>query len=230
MRSLYNLLKGEKKPSFVPVLVIPVINIKRVIRVIGDILVGLVFIVSPLLFVWTVALVPGSSIEKTIISIEETIKFDLRRSVAGCFFKDWWKEYEDNLFPCDFLEGERFINIPDTIISLRDPPPEIVGAIIHTTDDLTPRIPCEHVGVLNLSSRLLNYANFSSSAFICVKMVRTQLNNSRLTGASLEGANLAQAMLNRARLSEAKLSEADLYMVELVGADLSLRSAPEGLI
>ena len=221
IRSLYNLLMGKKKPSFVPVLVIPVINIMCVI---GVILVNLIFLALPLIFVWAVALIPDSSIEKAI-------KFDLQQSIAGCFFPDWWKKYEGDLFSCDFFEGERFIYAPNTSIYLRDPPPEIVGAIIHTTDDLTPNIPCEHVGVLDLSERRLLYANFSNSTFKCVEMKGAQLNGSilaradlgtaNLMNANLSGADLSRANLSVANLSGAVLSRADLSGADLSGADLT---------
>ena len=178
----------------------------------------------PTLFVWTVALVPDGSIERAI-------KFDFQQSIAGCFFPDWWKKYEGDLFPCSFLELERFINIPDTIIPLRDPPPEIVGAIIHTRDDLNPKIPCQHIGVLNLNDRRLDYSNFSNSKFGCVEMKGIQLNGSNLevaeltsiylAGASLRGAKLGWADLSSVNLRGANLSVAELNDADLDGADLS---------
>ena len=224
MRTFYNIFMSKKKLPLVPVLIVGIINVKRVKRVkrvIRVVLVGLMFLVSPLLFVWTVALVPGSPIEKTIISIGETIKFDLRRSIARCFFKDWWESHEPDLFQCDFLEFKRFINIQNETITLREPPPEIVGAIIRMGGGPTPKIPCQHVGKLKLNERHLLYANFSHSTFKCVDMEGAQLNDSILIRANLSTANLVDANLRRANLMEADLMEADLRGADLSEADLS---------
>ncbi len=166
----------------------------------------IVFVFLPFLYVWTVALVPGSFNEKMV-------KFDLQ-----------------------IIEGERFINVPNRIISLRDPPPEIVGAIIQVKNKSNPEIHCEHVGELDLNSRRLNFANFSGSKFLCAKMQGTQLNNAKLvdvdlseanlTGANLTGANLGVArlggaVLNSAKLNKANLAGAILNKALLKGADLS---------
>ena len=219
MLNFYKLITAKKKFLLVPLLIEGIINFKRVIRTIRVILVGLVFFVSPLLFVWGVALVPDSS-------IEETIKFDLRRSVAGCFVKDWWNDYTSSCTIIESIEGERFINIQNETIALREPPPEIVGAVIHTKGDLNPKIPCEHVGVLNLNERSLNYANFSNSKFKCVEMEGTQLYGSNLEGVDLSGINLQKADLRGVKLSKtilsaAKLSHANLSKAKLRKADLS---------
>ena len=69
MRNFYNLLTIERRLPLRPLLIIPLINVKRILSVLGVSLVGLVFIVTPLLFVWLLALVPDSSIEKMIIVI-----------------------------------------------------------------------------------------------------------------------------------------------------------------
>ena len=220
MRSFYNIFMSKMKPPLVPVLIVGIINVKRVKRVIRVVLGCLMFLVLPLLFVWTVALVPGSAIEKTIISIEETIKFDLRRSIARCFFKDWWKSHEPDLFQCDFLEFKRFINIQNETITLREPPPEIVAAIIQTGGDPSPIIPCEHVGKLKLNERHLLYANFSDSIFKCVEMKGAQLSGSILARANLSTANLVDANLSGADLRWADLREADLRWADLRWAGL----------
>ena len=189
----------------------------------------------PTLFVWTVALVPDGLNERIVKFT--IVKFNLQQSIAECFFPDWRRKYKVALlFQCNFLEFERFINIQNETISLRDPSPEIVGAIIHTRGELNPKIPCEHVGELDLSDRRLNYANFSGSAFICVKMKKTQLNGStlfranlstanlvgaNLSDVNLEGANLREAKLSWAILRKAGLNQADLSGADLSGADLS---------
>ena len=185
----------------------------------------------PTLFVWTVALIPDSSIEKAI-------KFNLQESIAGCFFPDWWKEYRygNVLFQCDFFEGERFINIQNEIITLRNQLPETIPAIIQARGGSTLELPCEHTGMLNLSGRRLLYANFSNSKFNCVEMNGTQLNGSNLasvnlstvslTYANLSKANFYQTVLRGSDLSQADLSEANLWKTDLReanlrGADLS---------
>ena len=216
MRNFYKFITAKKKLLLVPLLIEDIINFKRMIRTIRVVLVGLVFIVSPLLFAWTVALVPDSSIEETISSIEETIKFDLRRSIPGCFFKDWWKEYAYSCTIIESIKGERFINIQNETITLREPPPEIVGAIIKIDNKSHPEVHCDHVGKLDLAGRRLFYANFSGSKFKCVNMEGVQLNGSILVGANLSTANLVNANLTKADLSYSILSNADLSRATLI--------------
>ncbi len=212
-----------------------------------------VLIAIPAYYVWAVALIPDSY-------IENKVKSDRQQSIAKCFFPDWWKVssvqhshianeansvwqqliercffldwWEDKLF----INGERFIDIPNEVITFRDPPPEIVGATIRMEGKHNPMIHCEHVGELDLSVRSLNFANFTGSKFLCVKMQNTQLNNSNLvdvdlseanlTGANLTGANLrvarlGGAVLNSAKLNKANLAGAILNKALLKGADLS---------
>ena len=216
MHNFYKFITAKKKLLLVPLLIEDIINFKRMIRTIRVILVGLVFIVSPLLFAWTVALVPDSSIEETISSIEETIKFDLRRSIPGCFFKDWWKEYTYSCTIIESIKGERFINIQNETITLREPPPEIVGAIIQIDNKSHPEVHCDHVGKLDLAGRRLFYANFSGSKFKCVNMEGVQLNGSILVRANLSTANLVNANLTKADLSYSILSNADLRWATLI--------------
>ncbi len=214
MRSFYKLFRVEKEPPCVPLRVI---------------LAGLAFIVLPFLFVWTfvwaVALTPDGYIEKTI-------EFDLQQSIARCFFLDWWKEGgggegKDNLFSCPIVKGERFINIQGKVITLQDTQPEIIGAIIQAGGNFTPEIPCEYTGgMLVLSGRRLNYANFSDSVFECVEMESTQLIRSnlaraKLNGISLQKADLRGADLRNVKLSTANLIEANLSKANLRGAVLS---------
>ena len=215
-----------KKLTYVPLIITNLISVTHVKRVIYVSLVGLILFVFPLLFVWTVALVPDSTIEKII-------KFDLQQSIAGCFFPDWWKKYgnKNDLYQCDFLGGERFINIQNEIITLRDPHPEIVGATIQMKNSSSPKIHCEHVGELDLSERRFIFANFTDSKFHCVNMSHTKLKNSTLVGADLHavnltradlrGANLRAANLSTANLTYANLSTANLTYAKLMHADLS---------
>ena len=182
-----------------------------------------VLIVIPAFYAWAVALVPDGY-------IENKVKSDWQQSVAGCFFPDWWKKYEGDLFPCDFLEGERFINVQSKIITLQDVPPEVVGALVQAGGKPTPEIPCEHIGELKLSERRLFYANFSDSRFKCVEMENAQLYGAKLVGtklngidlqrAELRGADLRRAELNGANLRDAGLNNANLRNAELNYADL----------
>ena len=164
-----------------------------------------VLIAIPAFYAWAVALVPDSD-------IENKVEGDWQQSIAGCFFPDWWKKYEGVLFPCDFLEGERFINIQSEIITFRDVPSGFVGDLME--------LLCERIGVLDLSGRRLNYANFSDSTFVCVEMDGTQLNNSKLVKAKLGTANLLRASLSGADLGGADLRWADLRWADLRKADL----------
>ena len=165
-----------------------------------------VFIVLPILFVWTSPLIPGGNNERII-------KFDLQQSFAGYFFKDWWKKEEDQSF--SIIKGERYINIQSKVITLRDPPSEVVGATIQMENEPNPEVHCQHVGEFDLSKRRLSFANFSDSKFFCVKMQGTQLNNSKLIRAKFSTVILVEANLKEADLSKANMSKADLKWVNL---------------
>ena len=172
---------------------------------------GLVAI--PAFYAWAVALVPDSY-------IESKVKSDWQQSIAGCFFPDWWKKYKGDLFPCDLLEGERSINIQSEIITLREQPPDVVGAIIQIDNKSNPEMHCAHVGKLDLAGRRLFYANFSGSTFMCAKMEDIQLNGSKLTGTKFRLTRLLRANLSDADLREADFEGADLGNAILSGADL----------
>ena len=182
-----------------------------------------VLIAIPAFYAWAVALVPDGY-------IENKVKSDWQQSIAGCFFPDWWKKYEGDLFSCNFLEGERFINVQSEIITLKDVPPEVVGALVQAGEKPAREIPCEHIGELRLSERRLFYANFSDSRFKCVemknaqlhraKLVGTRLNGIDLQGAELRGADLRLAELNGADLRDAEFNYANLSNAELNHADL----------
>ena len=195
-----------------------------------------VFVLLPLFYVWTVPRVLGSD-------IENEVKSDRKQTIAGCFLKDWLKN--ENIVNSDakqqirecFLpgwlkkpDGERFINIQSKIITLRNPPHEVVGATIQMENKPAPKIHCEHVGMFDLSGRRLNFANFSGSNFYCVTMEDAQLDNSMLfhasfstvsfTRASLKGADLSYADLGGINLAQAKLDMAILIDANLKGANL----------
>ena len=174
------------------------------------------FIFLPFLFVWAVALVPDSF-------IEDEVKNNLQQSIVGCFFNDPWIRQRSYL--CDNsnnIKGKRYISIKSETITLREPSPEIVGAIIQIEDDPFPEIPCEHIGKFRLNSRQLLYAQFTDSTFKCVEMVQTNLVGADLSGADLSGGvDLSGVNLNKSTLSGANLSGAILSGVRLSGADLS---------
>ena len=172
---------------------------------------GLVAI--PAFYAWAVALVPDSY-------IENKVKSDWQQSIAGCFFRDWWKE-EDKSFLCTIIKGERFINVPNTTISLQDVQLEAAGAFEETGVKPVPEVLCERIEMLDLSGRRLNYANFSDSRFKCVEMKGTKLHSSKLARAKFGITNLLRTDLSKADLSGADLSGADLSEADLSGADLS---------
>ena len=187
---------------------------KKFLRTLRYLIVS-VLIAIPAFYAWAVALIPNSD-------IENMVKSDWQQLIAGCFFRDWWKE-EEKLFSCTIIKGERFINVPNTTISLQNVPLDVAGALEEMGEmgeKPAPEVACEHIGELDLSERRLSFANFSGSKFLCVKMQGTQLNNSKLVSANLSTANLGGAKLRGAKLIGANLSGADLSWVDLSEADL----------
>ncbi len=203
-------------------------------------------------FSWLILLVPDSYIEKKI-------NYPLQQAVSGWIFTDWWKE-SDVVSNPSLAEGEttlltrmknfltdkplgdvrRYIDLSHTTISLRDVSPFIVGALIQQDKDVTPQIPCEHIGKLKLENRRLHYARFVGSKFECTELknvllsgadlsgahflnaelVGTDFTNANLSGADLGGSNLSRSEFRDANLSYARLHGANLSYAHLARVDL----------
>lgn len=176
-----------------------------------------------LIFVWSIAVVPHSPLEK-----------HLGWSQASAFvFDDWWTSDagrpEPNELPSYF---RRYLHVPGKIIAHNKPAPSVVAAYLQR--DGNERRAWEQIDLLDLSGRILRYANLRSAQFRRVRLTDavlyraylqdSDLRRTDLRGAILDKADLTWAQLQGADLRGASLRQAELTWAKLHGANLDTRS------
>jgi|GEM_PF-2705324 len=164
------------------------------------------------MFVWTVAIVPESAVERTIGL----------RSVSAVVFGDWWvhrADFQPTEIEFAILPFRRFLDVRGQKIAANEPLPEEIGGLRAKGED--PDLAWDSVDELDLTGRTLRHGRFSLSRFNRAALGSAILSGAELWGAQLNGADLTGAILNGADLSDAELRGASLFGAELPGADLS---------
>ena len=168
-------------------------------------------------FVWSVAVVPESWLERSIGC----------KSASACMFGDRWEKDQGKPARCHegsdegngILPFRRFLHVSRQRIAAKEPRPKQIGA--QDADSGGPQKTWELVGELDLTGRSLQYGCFEESQFINTRLKDAKLYGASLFGAHLNGANLEIAQLQRVNLGHAKLKNADLRGAKLNHTDLS---------
>ena len=168
-------------------------------------------------FVWSVAVVPESWLERSIGC----------KSASACVFGDRWEKDQGKPARCHegsdegngILPFRRFLHVSRQRIAAKEPRPKQIGA--QDADSGGPQKTWELVGELDLTGRSLQYGCFEESQFINTRLKDAKLYGASLFGAHLNGANLQKAQLQRVNLDHAKLKDADLREANLNHTSLS---------
>ena len=168
-------------------------------------------------FVWSVAVVPESWLERRIGC----------KSASAYLFGDRWKKDKGKPARCHETSDEgngilpfrRFLHVSRQRIAAKEPRPKQIRA--QDADSGGPQKAWELVGELDLTGRSLQYGCFEESQFINTRLKDAKLYGSSLFGAHLNGANLQKAQLQRVNLDHAKLKDADLREANLNHTSLS---------
>ena len=168
-------------------------------------------------FVWSVAVVPESWLERRIGC----------KSASAYVFGDRWQKDKGKPARCHETSDEgngilpfrRFLHVSRQRIAAKEPRPKQIRA--QDADSGGPQKAWELVGELDLTGRSLQYGCFEESQFINTRLKDAKLYGSSLFGAHLNGANLEIAQLQRVNLGHAKLKNADLRGAKLNHTDLS---------
>ena len=168
-------------------------------------------------FVWSVAVVPESWLERRIGC----------KSASAYVFGDRWQKDKGKPARCHETSDEgngilpfrRFLHVSRQRIAAKEPRPKQIRA--QDADSGGPQKAWELVGELDLTGRSLQYGCFEESQFINTRLKDAKLYGSSLFGAHLNGANLQKAQLQRVNLDHAKLKDADLREANLNHTSLS---------
>ena len=159
---------------------------------------------ASVLFVWGVAVVPGSWVERSQ-------PFPgLSSAVTGYVFADWWtpascnrREIRNPEHSGRLFNFRRYLYLPRKAIAAHDRPPELIAAYLERDED--PDEAWKFVEELDLSNRSLQYGWFKSAEFW-----RTNLASSNLRCARFQDGKLRDVILDRASMDGTEFRNADL--------------------
>ena len=171
----------------------------------------LIYVIAPLLFVWWVAVVLGSWVERNRLWPQTA------SSVTATIFGDWWTTGDCRVRRIRHVPHfRRFLYVPGKSIGARDRPYEIIAAYVERSED--PDKAWNFVDELDLSGRSLQYGWFVSAEFWRTNLSDTDLRCARFDGGKLRDAVLDGAELHRTDFRGADLTGASLSGVEADGA------------
>ena len=156
------------------------------------------YVVGSLLFVWWVAVVPESWIERHRPFPERVAV------VTAATFGDWWRAdlcRRARIARPPYFR--RFLYLPNTSVSAQERPHELIAAYVRKGGD--PAEAWKFVDELDLSERSLRYGWFEGAEFW-----RTNLTDADLRCARFRDATLREAVLDGAQLHQSDFRSADL--------------------